>query len=133
MDYLRAKELKESSDEKRLQPIYVRMFFEEGLKALGGDYKEVRPSIFKITKVPDVLKLHLKNSYNISLDIRNIYFCFDKTVFLENQRLDQYKRVHYINPGNPVFDSVVAIIREQYKEDMVRGTVLDLRTIMKIF
>ena len=124
VDYLRAKELKEDSDERRLQPIYIRMFFEKALKDLGGTYKQVRKSIYQIDKVPVVLSEHLKKEYNLSVDIRKVYFCFDKAVFLENQRINDLSRVHYINPGNPVFDSVVDIIRKKYREDMVQGTVL---------
>lgn len=32
--------------------------------------------------------------------------------------------MHYINPGNPVFDSLVNVVRNQYREDMLKGTVL---------
>jgi SNF2 family DNA or RNA helicase len=124
VDYSKANELKESSDERRLQPIYVKMFFEKALKDLGGSYTEIRQHIFRIDTVPQILSDYLKKNYNISVDIRDIYFCFDKTVFLENQRINDLERVHYINPGNPVFDSMVGIIRQKYREHMLRGTVL---------
>ena len=36
IDYKDARILKENSDEKRLQPIYIRLFFEKAFKNLGG-------------------------------------------------------------------------------------------------
>ena len=46
VDYSHARELKEFSDERRLQPIYIRQFFEKAFKFLGGEYREVRPGIY---------------------------------------------------------------------------------------
>jgi superfamily II DNA or RNA helicase len=125
VDYKDAKELKDHSDEKRLQPIYIRLFFERSFKYLGGEFTEVRPSIFKINKLPDVLATHLKNNYNLFVDaIRQIQFCFDKQVFLDYQNLGDLGKVHYINPGNALFDSLVAVVRNLFREDMLKGTIL---------
>jgi superfamily II DNA or RNA helicase len=125
VDYKDARTLKENSDEKRLQPIYIRLFFEKAFKHLGGDFTEVRPSIYRIDKLPDAITLALRNNYNIFADtIRQILFCFDKQVFLDYQNIGDLGKVHYINPGNPVFDSLVNVVRNQYREDMLKGTVL---------
>ena len=125
VDYKDARTLKENSDEKRLQPIYIRLFFEKAFKHLGGEFTEVRPSIFRIDKLPDAITLALRNNYNIYADtIRQILFCFDKHVFLDYQNVGDLGKVHYINPGNPVFDSLVNVVRNQYREDMLKGTVL---------
>ena len=32
--------------------------------------------------------------------------------------------VHYINPGNALFDSLVAVARTAFREDMLKGTIL---------
>jgi superfamily II DNA or RNA helicase len=125
VDFRDARLLKENSDEKRLQPIYIRLFFEKAFKHLGGDFTEVRPSIYRIDKLPEAITQALRNNYNIYADtIRQILFCFDKQVFLEYQNVGDLGKVHYINPGNPVFDSLVEVVRNQYREDMLKGTVL---------
>jgi superfamily II DNA or RNA helicase len=125
VDYKDARTLKENSDEKRLQPIYIRLFFEKAFKRLGGEYTEIRTSIYRIEKLPDPIALKLKNEYNIFADtIRQIQFCFDKQVFLEYQNIGDLGKVHYINPGNPLFDSLVNVVRNEYREDMLKGTVL---------
>lgn len=125
VDYRDAKQLKEFSDEKRLQPIYIRLFFEKAFKHLGGDFTEVRPSIYRIDKLTDVVAHNLRTKYNIYADtIRHIQFCFDKQVFLDYQNVGDLGKVHYINPGNAVFDSIVNVVRNQYREDMLKGTIL---------
>ena len=125
VDYKDARILKENSDEKRLQPIYIRLFFEKAFKQLGGEYTELRDSIYRIDKLPEPMVQTLRNDYNIFADaIRQIQFCFDKQIFLDYQTVSDLGIVHYINPGNPVFDSLIKVVRNQFKEDMLMGTVL---------
>jgi superfamily II DNA or RNA helicase len=125
VDYKDARLLKENSDEKRLQPIYIRLFFEKAFKNLGGTFTELRPAIFRIDTMPDAVIAELKDTHKIYFDaIKSIQFCFDKQIFLDYQSLGDLGKVHYINPGNPVFDSLVKVVRNQYREDMLKGTVL---------
>jgi superfamily II DNA or RNA helicase len=124
VDYKDARELKDHSDEKRLQPIYVRMFFEKALSSLGGQFREIRKSIFKIEKLPQIIIQRLKLEYKIQADISQILFCFDKQVFLEYQSTADLGTVHFINPGNPLFDALVKTTLEIYKEEMLKGTIL---------
>jgi superfamily II DNA or RNA helicase len=124
INYQDAQRLKEDSDEKRLQPIYIRLFFEKAFKNLNGKYTEIRKSIFQIDEIPEPIVQVLKDDYNISADIKQIKFCFDKQVFLDYQNLNDLGRVHYINPGNPLFDSLIKVVRNEYKEDMLKGTIL---------
>jgi hypothetical protein len=125
VDYKDARTLKENSDEKRLQPIYIRLFFEKAFKNLGGVFTELRQSIFRIDKMPDAVIAELKETYKIHFDaIKSIQFCFDKQIFLDYQSVGDLGKVHYINPGNPVFDSLVKVVRNLYREDMIKGTIL---------
>ena len=125
VDYSDARELKENSDEKRLQPIYVRLFFEKAFNHLGGEFSEVRNSIFRIEKLPDTVAEVLRKDYNVFADnVRKLQFCFDKQIFLDYQAVGDLGAVHYINPGNPLFDSVIKVIRQTCREDMLKGTIL---------
>ena len=124
IDYLDARLLKEQSDEKRLQPIYVKLFFEKAFRYLGGDFTELRQNIFHINVLPDSIAKVLKSNYNIYADIKKVNFCFDKQVFLDYQSIGDLGTVHYINPGNPLFDSVIEVVRTHFKEDMLKGTIL---------
>ena len=126
VNFASARKLKESSDEQRLQPIYIRLFFERAFKYLGGEYQEKSNGIYEIKKIPDILASHLKEHYNIpAQNIGRMLFCFDKKVFLDYQNSGNYLgRVHYINPGNALFDSLVQVVRNLFREDMLKGTVL---------
>ena len=125
VDFKDAKLLKENSDEKRLQPIYIKLFFEKAFKYIGGEFSTARTSIFRIDKLPDTIAQTLKTEHNIFADtIRAIQFCFDKQVFLDYQSVGDLGKVHYINPGNPVFDCLVKVVRNQFREDMLKGTIL---------
>jgi len=125
VDYQDARTLKDNSDEKRLQPIYIRLFFEKAFRHLGGSFTELKPYIFRIDEMPPAVAAWLRDSYSIHFDtLKSIHFCFNKQVFLDYQHVAGLDKVYYINPGNPVFDSLIQVVRERFREDMLRGTVL---------
>ena len=124
VNYMSARRLKEESDEKRLQPIYIRLFFEKAFKVLGGNYDEVRDSIFKIITIPESINKVLKEDYNIATDLSKIHFCFNKQIFLDYQTTQDLGTIHYISAGNPLFDALIKVVLQTFKEDMLKGTVL---------
>jgi len=124
VNYAEARLLKEHSDERRFQPVYIERFFTDALKSLGGSFHEVRKSIYRIDSLPQPITKALKDNYNISADIRQVHFCFDKAVFLEYKNIGDLGSVHYINPGNPVFDSLLQVVLDEYRLEMLKGTIL---------
>lgn len=126
VDYKDAHKLKEDSDEKRLQPIYIRLFFERAFKYLGGEYNEMSDGIFQITYIPDVIINKLKEKYKIySENLTSQYFFFDKTKYLEHQQgTASYGKAHYINPGSALFDCLVDTVRDSFRDEMLKGTIL---------
>ena len=126
VDYKDARILKEDSDEKRLQPIYIQLFFERAFKYLGGRYETIQKGIYKITTIPEILSKQLKESYNILADnLSQLLFCFDKQIFLDYQNTAAILgKVHYINPGNALFDALTDCVRKNFKEEMLKGTIL---------
>ena len=65
VDYKNARLLKEDSDEKRLQPIYIQLFFERTFKYLGGRYENVQKGIYKITNLENKM-CYVGQSVNIA-------------------------------------------------------------------
>lgn len=130
VDFKDARLLKENSDEQRLQPIYIRLFFEKAFRYLGGDFSETEAEtgIYRIDKLPDSIAAELRATYNFVLPQQEGYlFCFDKQLFLQVQQHNSHSqkaKINYINPGDKVFDSLVKVLREQFREDMLKGTVL---------
>lgn len=126
VNYKDACKLKEDSDEKRLQPIYIRLFFERAFKFLGGKYTEKTDGIFQITYIPDVIVNKLKEKYKIfSENLTSQYFFFDKTKYLKHQQsVASYGKAHYINPGSALFDCLVDTVRDSFRDEMLKGTIL---------
>ena len=126
VDYHDARLLKEDSDEKRLQPIYIRLFFERAFKYLGGEYEEVSKGIYHFTKFPDILRAKLKDEHNIYIEnISELLFCFDKHIFLDYKNDNPFEgKAHYINPGNIIFDCLVECVRNLFRDETLKGTVL---------
>jgi SNF2 family DNA or RNA helicase len=124
VDYQGAKELKEKSDERRLQPIYIQRFFVNAFKFIEGRLEEITPSIYRVSNFPDEVAKVLKKDYNISADLTDYRLCFDKQVFLDYQFNNQGARMFYVNPGNPIFDALLKVIRNLFREEMMKGTVL---------
>lgn len=126
VDYKDARNLKESSDEKRLQPIYIRLFFERSFSFLGGKYTEIQKGIYRMEHIPDVLVKKLRQTHRIYAEnISQLLFCFDKHIFLDYQNTNAILgKVHYINPGNALFDSLIDSIRDLFREEMLKGTIL---------
>lgn len=125
IDFKDARRFKENSDEQRLQPIYIRLFFEKAFQFLGGTVLNVRKSIFCIQKLPDTVIQILRKAYNIAPDTtKQIHFCFDKQDFLAYQNVADLGIVHYISPGYTVFDAVVKAIIAVCQEAMLKGTIL---------
>lgn len=55
----------------------------------------------------------------------HLLLCFDKHKFLDYQNANALSgKAHYINPGNPLFDALVEVVRESFREEMLKGTVL---------
>ena len=126
INYQEAQRLKEHSDERRLQPIYIQQFFEKAFTALKGTFSQVSEFIYQINHLPPSIAHVLKEDYRMLSDTKDVLFCFDKQVFLDYQNVgNQLKgKLHYINPGNPMFDSLIKVVRQQFREDMLKGTVL---------
>src|SRR5690606_7450696 len=66
----------------------------------------------------------LKEEYNISYDVRKMMFTFKKDIFLDKRKTGKYEKLYYLNPGNPIFDSTVEIAIDEFKEDVLKGTIL---------
>ena len=85
VDYHDARLLKEDSDERRLQPIYIKQFFERAFRYLGGEYCEVSEGIYQIMQIPEILVKRLKDEHRIFAEnLKSLYFFFDKHLYLEN-------------------------------------------------
>jgi len=117
----RVREEMERAAARRLQPHYIRSFFIEAFRRLGGTIKERERDRYEITHVPAV--------------VRNR----DRVIGTRNPVLNHYERVtfhkelisvpgkplaEFLCPGHPLLDSVVDLIIERYRNLLKQGAVL---------
>lgn len=115
------KEEMERIEAHRLQPFFIRSFFVEAFKSLGGRIEQREGNRFEILNVPVMIR-NRKVATNSREPIMNRYerVCFDKSDIEMEGRRD----ATLICPGHPLMEAVVDIICEKYADVMRRGSVL---------
>ena len=111
----------DEAEMRRLQPNYIKQFFEKAFQVLGGSMREREPGRFEITSVPPVLRQR------------------DRQIGVGNPVLDKYERITFkkelmnmpgvpvadlIAPGHPLLASVIDVILERHGGILRQGTVL---------
>jgi len=123
INFKRAKQLMDDSLEKRLIPIYLERFFKKAYVLLGGKVKKEEDFV-RLVELPEKISELLKEEYNIRYDITKMIFTFKKDVFLDKKKTGKYEMLYYLNPGNPIFDATVDIALADFKEEVLKGTIL---------
>lgn len=125
LDPERVKELKfemERAHARRLQPFYIRMFFEEAFKRLGGEMVAREEGRWEILRVPALIRSrdHLTGHGDPVLE-RYSRVCFDKSHIRSG---DGQPNAALIAPGHPLLDAVVDLTIEHYDAALKQGAVL---------
>jgi superfamily II DNA or RNA helicase len=106
---------------KRLQPHYVRAFFQEAFRHLGGRMSEREPGRFSISSVPAIIRQR------------------DRQIGRGAPVLTKYERVTFdkelvrylgapvaelIAPGHPLLTAIIDLVLERHRGLFTQGTVL---------
>lgn len=120
-DVERIREDMEKAEARRLQPHFIRSFFMEAFRHLGGRISEREPGRYEIAHVP--------------ADVRNR----DRQIGIGVPILRRYERVtfekeltapigqplaEFVTPGHPLLDATVDLILERYRELLKKGSLL---------
>ena len=124
INFAKAKNLMDDSLEKRLIPIYLRRFFEKAYTILGGKIITTDDDFVRLSQVPEAIARYLKKNSNITYAVDKFFYTFDKKVFLNKKKSGRHELLHYLNPGNPIYDAVVQIVINTFKEEVLKGTIL---------
>ena len=111
----RVRESMERAEARRLQPHYIRSFFLEAFRHLGGKIVEREPGRYSISQVPPTLRNRgrfLPNRYD--------RIVFDKSL---KSPTDQTP-AEFVCPGHPLLDLTRDAILERYYSLLAEGTVL---------
>lgn len=111
----------EEAQARRLQPHYVRSFFLEAFRLLGGRISERESGRYQINHVPanlrDTTRLGGSAGHVLS---RYERVCFDKSKL----RMAGKPPAELLAPGHPLLDAVVHAVQRQYGSLLEQGAIL---------
>lgn len=125
LDLRAARELRDASDEHRLQPLFVRDFFLRAYQAAGGTVTEDRYfPVYHIGRTPVEL---LDVARQARLPVAEKYdtpFVFDKDLVSVASKVRVPDHTRLLGPGHPLFEALIAWAVRRAREAFARGAVL---------
>ncbi len=111
----------EEAEARRLQPHYIRSFFLEAFRLLGGRAVEREQGRFELTHVPADLRSR-DRQIGVGAPVLRRYerICFDKELL----RLAGKPPAELVAPGHPLLDAAVDLLLERYGTLLRQGAVL---------
>jgi len=111
----------EEARARRLQPHYVRAFFLEAFRLLGGRLAERESGRYEVTHVPAEIR-DRDRIVGLGAPVLRRYerMCFER----EHVRLAGKAKADLLAPGHPLLDAVVDVVIERYGTLLKQGTVL---------
>jgi len=115
------REMMERAEARKLQPHFIRSFFIEAFRLLGGTIKEREPKRYEISHVPPSIRSR-DRIIGIGDPILSRYerVCFDK----DQIGLIGKPLAAFVCPGHPLLDATIDLILERYRDLLKKGAVL---------
>ena len=120
------KEEMEKAQARKLQPYFIKAFFNKAFQMLGGDAKARESGRFEISHVPALIRerdrqITGRERRNINpVTTRYERICFEKQWI----NVDSKPMASLIHPGHPLMQAVTDLIIEQHRDKLRRGAVL---------
>jgi len=126
LDLRAARELRDASDEHRLQPMFIQRFFERAWRACGGTlWKDSCYPVWHLDSTPSAL---IQLGRELRKDIKNHYkdipFVFDKQYVSVASPVPVPESTTLLGPGHPLFDTLIEWAIRQARPAFVRGALL---------
>ncbi|MBX6751414.1 MAG: DEAD/DEAH box helicase, partial [Micromonosporaceae bacterium] len=102
---------------RRLQPNYIRQFFQEAFERVGGRLVKREPGRWEIPQVPPRVRDFSRGAVR---EVRVPRVCFDPAY----RQLDGSPDAELLAPGEHLFEAVRGYIEHTYGAALTRGTVL---------
>ncbi len=120
------KEEMEKAQARKLQPYFIKAFFNKSFEALGGESKPRETGRYEISHVPAIIRerdrrITGRDRRNINpVTTRYERICFEK----QYVHHDSKPMATMIHPGHPLMQAVTDLIIEQHRDKLRRGAVL---------
>ena len=123
------KEEMDKAEARKLQPYFIRAFFNQAFDQLGGELRTREPGRWEITHVPAIIRE--RDRQITGRDRRNLQPVLRKyeRVCFEKQYVRLVERVgapmaSLIHPGHPLMQAVTDLALEQHRNKLKQGAVL---------
>jgi hypothetical protein len=125
LDLRSACELRDASDERRLQPLFIQRFFERAWTACGGTHRKddhfpvwhIGPTPSAILEIGRERRQPLAESYDTT-------FVFDKQLVSVASRVRVPERTKLMGPGHPLFDTLIEWAIREARHAFAKGATL---------
>jgi hypothetical protein len=109
------------AEARKLQPHFIRAFFDEALKRLGGSLHERESRRFEVTHVPAPIR-NRGRELGRGDPVRPRYerIAFEKELL----QLQGKPEADFVCPGHPLLDATIDIVLETNRDLLKRGAVL---------
>ena len=125
LDLHSARQLRDASDERRLQPLFIRRFFERAWTSCGGTIREDDHfPVWHIGATPSAL-LECARERRQPLPVGfDTPFVFDKQLVSVASVIRIPERTKLMGPGNALFDTLIEWTIAEAREAFAKGAVL---------
>ncbi len=122
MDPSKVEEIREQmerAEARRLQPHFVRSFFLEAFKYLGGTVHKREPGRYEIKHVPGAIRERARR-FGHGMPVHRSY----ERIYFEKDRGEGLAPTAFVCPGHPLLDATIDLILERHRDLLKRGAVL---------
>ena len=111
----------ERAGARRLQPHFIRTFFLEGFRRLGGKAILREPGRYEITHVPSTVRQRARDA-----GLRPAVLPTYERVTFDKERIAVlgHPLAEFVCPGHPLLDATIDVLLEQHRDLLRRGAVL---------
>ena len=123
------KEEMEKAEARKLQPFFIRAFFNQAFSSLSGELRPREQGRYEITNVPAIIRerdrqITGRDRRNADPVLRRYErVCFEKQYVRLTDRAGA-PMASLLHPGHPLMQSVTDIVLEQHRNKLKQGTVL---------
>jgi superfamily II DNA or RNA helicase len=116
---LEIREKMERAEARRLQPHYIRAFFDKAFQRLGGQVRRREAGRYEITRVPGRIRERDRVSGGVTpVAERYARVCFDKAYIPGDPQ------AALITPGHGLLDATIAVTLEESGDVLKQGAIL---------
>ncbi|MEO5332368.1 MAG: DUF3883 domain-containing protein [Magnetococcus sp. YQC-5] len=123
------KEEMEKAEARKLQPYFIRAFFNQAFQSLGGELRPRETGRYEITHVPAMIRerdrqISGRDRRNADPVLRRYErVCFEKAFVRLAERIGA-PMASLLHPAHPLMQSVTDIVLEQHRNKLKQGAVL---------